>query len=102
MFEFVTVLSQFFDFLCTRESGNLSKRDFPCPYGFKENGECIPNGKCDNEPCMNDGFCINNLSLGFECWCLTGYSSKNCTVLPDDEYVLGYGDWPQAWLGYWW
>ena len=84
MFECVSVLSQYSDFLCNCESGNLSK-NCTCPHGYNmENGECSQEiNACDNEPCMNGGGLCINLDNDFECWCLPGYSGKHCNVLPD-------------------
>ena len=62
MFECVSVLSQYSDFLCNCESGNLSK-NCTCPHGYNmENGECSQEiNACDNAPCMNGGGLIANL-----------------------------------------
>lgn len=58
---------------------------FRCPSGFTttlDGKRCIDLDECQNNPCFNDGICINHPGgKGFECHCPGQFAGPYCNAL---------------------
>lgn len=56
-----------------------------CPSGFTttiDGKKCIDLDECENNPCLNDGICLNHLDgKGFECHCPAQFAGPYCNAL---------------------
>ncbi|XP_028817903.1 protocadherin Fat 4 isoform X2 [Denticeps clupeoides] len=54
-----------------------------CPTGFTGLKCDVDIDECDQDPCNNDGVCVNYMG-GFSCQCLKGFSGLHCSVVADE------------------